>query len=178
MESKKSPYYTYHYNREERLSMPGARPPSVDKGKGVFKKNRALIIILIDILIIVIVFLLYQFFFNSPDNIAYMSGYSVVLRQSPLDDRIIFSIIIKREKENAYFGVANIRVALGENEIYLTRQLPSFGEEFIEITDTFYYDNQEEELAPGKEEQESGTGQPEKLIAEIEIDNEVRILKP
>ena len=69
----------YHYSRQDRLSMTTA-PRFRERGGGIFRRNRTLLIILLDLVIILILGVFLVRFLYTQVNRANLEGYSVVLR--------------------------------------------------------------------------------------------------
>jgi hypothetical protein len=69
----------YHYSRKQRLSLSTA-PRERDRGGGIFRKNRILLIILLDLVIILVLGLFLMRYLNAQVHRADLEGYSVVLR--------------------------------------------------------------------------------------------------
>jgi hypothetical protein len=84
----------FHYNREQRLSIPGAPPPPL--AKGFMRRNRHLIIILIDIIVLLAAgFFLSRFWFNVPHQ-ARIDGFTVTLRGLPYQETVFATLTVKR----------------------------------------------------------------------------------
>jgi hypothetical protein len=84
----------FHYDREQRLSMPGAPPPPLPKG--FMRRNRHLIIILIDIIVLLAVgYFLSRFWFNAPHQ-ARIDGFTVTLRGLPYQETVFATLTVKR----------------------------------------------------------------------------------
>ena len=85
---------TYHYKREERLSLPGAPHPSAQGG--FFRRNRALTIIMLDVVLLLIIGLGVRLFLSRSSNRARIDGYSVVLRGFPYEDVVFATLTVKK----------------------------------------------------------------------------------
>ena len=84
----------FHYDREDRLSMPGA--PQKAESSGFFRKYRILVIILLDIIILGILAVIFTRFLPGATYESSLSGYSVVLRGLPYEDAVFATIVVKR----------------------------------------------------------------------------------
>ncbi|NOY10094.1 MAG: hypothetical protein GXP33_14775 [Spirochaetes bacterium] len=93
----------FHYNRDERLSMPTA-PAEGKRSRGIFKGNKTLIILFINVIVIFLVLFLFFRFINKPSYKNVKAGYRLELDAFPYADAILVSLYIKRVKENKTNG--------------------------------------------------------------------------
>lgn len=128
----------YHYDREDRLSRPGA--PRRDPKLGFFRRNRSLTIVLLDLFILLLIGLGIYFFLSGRSYQGNLGGYSLVLRGFPYKDIVFATLTVKRTAppENSYTsGILSERIfvyftlsgkgnkpAEGEGGYYLSAQLP------------------------------------------------------
>jgi len=83
----------YHYSRQDRLSMTTA-PHIRDRGGGIFRRNRTLLIILVDLVIVVILGVFLVRFLYARVNRAELEGYSVVLRGVRTEEVVLATLTI------------------------------------------------------------------------------------
>ncbi len=87
----------FHYNREERLNMPGAPPPKTRLS--FFRRNRALVIIFIDIIVLVILGMIFSSFnFGTPESLN-LGDYRLVLRAMQYED-VVFATLTVRNRSD------------------------------------------------------------------------------
>ncbi len=101
----------YHYNRDERLSMPTA-PVKGNRSRGIFKGNKTLIILFINVIVIFLVLFLFIHFLNKPSYIKVKAGYRLELEAFPYAGEILVSLYIKKVKENKTNGKYRISALL------------------------------------------------------------------
>jgi hypothetical protein len=70
----------FHSSREERLALLGAPRGERDRRRGIFRRNRTLLIVLVDILLFLFLAVFLVRFLYSQTSQARLEGYSVVLR--------------------------------------------------------------------------------------------------
>jgi hypothetical protein len=123
--------HDYHYNREERLAMPGAAKRSA-KSKGIFRltKNRGTMILLVDIIVIVIVAIIYRQFIYEPPYRGELEEYGLLLRGFVLDDRVMVDLQIEHTRDvGAQEGERVFALfTAGSREIRLSAPLPGDGQ--------------------------------------------------
>jgi hypothetical protein len=83
----------YHYSREDRLSMATA-PHFRQRGGGIFRRNRTLLIILVDLVIVMILGVFLVRFLYARVNRADLEGYSVVLRGVRREEVVLATLTI------------------------------------------------------------------------------------
>ena len=84
----------FHYKREERLSMPSA--PKLNYGrKGIFKNNRALLILFLDLIIILILIFVFFRFFYQPGDVAAIGEYHFSLKGFIYEDKVYVALYIR-----------------------------------------------------------------------------------
>ncbi len=172
----------FHYSREERLSQPGAPRFRVPRKGGLFRRNRSLLIVLIDVLLISVVFFLYRQFFASPTYESEIAGYKLLLRVFPVKDKVIVNLRVtgSRAASDGEEGDAQapdrvfVRFLLGEDELRLSERLPNrvsvadasadSDGEYVELAGSF--------MIIG----EQGRRPAERLVAEVQIGEEQRVL--
>lgn len=105
----------YHYNRQERLSMPTA-PRHPERRGGIFRRNRTLLIILVDLVIVLILGLFLMRFLYAQVSRADLEGYSVVLRGAYSQDVVIATLTVKNNhSESRREQRVNVRFSLVRN---------------------------------------------------------------
>jgi hypothetical protein len=87
----------HHYSREERLSRASAPRPRDAGGRGLFRRNRTLLIILLDLLIISILGIFLVRFLYSQAARTEVAGYSFVLRGFRSGEVVVAALSIKPE---------------------------------------------------------------------------------
>jgi hypothetical protein len=83
----------YHYSRQDRLSMATA-PRFRERGGGIFRRNRTLLIILLDLVIVLILGVFLVRFLYAQVNRANLEGYSVVLRGARSEGVVVATLSI------------------------------------------------------------------------------------
>jgi len=83
----------YHYSRQDRLSMATA-PRFRERGGGIFRRNRTLLIILLDLVIVIILGVFLVRFLYARVNRADLEGYSVVLRGARTEETVLATLTI------------------------------------------------------------------------------------
>jgi hypothetical protein len=86
-----------HYSREERLSLASAPRRRDAGGRGLFRRNRTLLIILLDLIIISILGIFLVRFLYSQASRAEIAGYSFVMRGFRSGDVVVAVLSIKPE---------------------------------------------------------------------------------
>jgi hypothetical protein len=152
----------YHYSRGERLSRPGA-PQFRQRGGGIFRRNRTLLIILLDLVIVMILGLFLVRFLYARVNRAELEGYGAMLRGVLMEEVVLATVAItNKEAVSGARPEVFVRFSLvrnpGEGEaIFVSGQAPPErgGERILRATVPI----------PG------GEPPPEVLYAEIRIDD-------
>jgi hypothetical protein len=93
----------YHYSRKQRLSLPTA-PRDQDRGGGIFRKNRTLLIILLDLVIILVLGLFLMRYLYAQVHRADLEGYSVVLRGFYSGEVVFATLTITNKGGNSITG--------------------------------------------------------------------------
>jgi hypothetical protein len=105
----------YHYSRRERLSMATA-PRFRERGGGIFRRNRTLLIILLDLIIVMILGVFLVRFLYARVNRADLEGYSVVLRGVRTEDVVLATLTItNRDAVSAEGQSVFVRFSLERN---------------------------------------------------------------
>jgi hypothetical protein len=119
----------YHYNRQDRLSLStAARFP--DRGRGIFHKNRTLLIILLDLIIVLIIGVFLMRFLYAQVNRADLEGYSIVLRGTGSDDVVIAMLLItnrgadRKSERRVYARFSLVRNPDEEESTYVSGLAP------------------------------------------------------
>jgi hypothetical protein len=159
----------FRYSREERLSLPGAPRRSDGGGRGLFRRNRTLLIILLDLIIILVLGLFLVRFLYSQTYKADIEGYLVQLSGFRYDEVVFATLKVK----NTGRGEANRSVTDGR--IYARFSL----ERSLREADSTFASSALPE--PAQEETVlraaiSVEGEPEVLYAEVRIGETVRRL--
>ena len=85
---------TFHYSREERLSMPGA--PKLDYvKKGILRNNRALLILFLDLVIILILIYVFFRFFYETSYTASVGNYQLSLKGFLYEGKAYAALYVK-----------------------------------------------------------------------------------
>ncbi len=97
--------YTYHYNREERLSRnPRVKAAFYDSDSNChtlpcfFKRNRGLMFLLIDVIVLLLLFWGYTLFFRTARNTVEKDGLTFTLYAYPSPNGIFVSLIARADK--------------------------------------------------------------------------------
>ncbi len=93
----------YHYSRKQRLSLLTALPVQ-DRGGGIFRRNRTLLIILLDLVIILVLGLFLMRFLYAQVHRADLEGYSVVLRGFYFREVVFAAITITNKGGDSVTG--------------------------------------------------------------------------
>lgn len=127
----------FHYNREDRLK--SVRPEITSRlegckpKKGLFRKNRTLMIILLDVLVIILLYFILMPFLNKRAQTAELAGYEMKLRAFLYEDTTFVSLGITHTgaEGNADGELAHVRFYLeeGENGVEVIDILPEGLEE-------------------------------------------------
>ncbi len=140
---------TFHYNREERLSMPGA--PKLDYGsKGILKNNRSLLILFLDLVIILILIYVFFRFFYETSYTASIGNYQLSLKGFLYEGKAYAALYVRmgKGKADGREGEGNIEVKFylkgreGEGNI-VSGQLPVTRDDEIIIRRSFPYTGRE-----------------------------------
>lgn len=123
----------YHYSRKQRLSLPTA-PRDQDRGGGIFRKNKTLLIILLDLVIILVLGLFLMRYLYAQVHRADLEGYSVVLRGFYSGEVVFATLTITNKGGNSITGARIFaRFSLDrdfneEDTTYSSAMLPDDGE--------------------------------------------------
>jgi hypothetical protein len=128
--------YNFHYNRDERLSMPNAPKLNYGPKQSIFKRNKSLAIILIDIAIILVVFSFFKIFLELPPHVDENNGYLLSLSGFSTNEEVIVRIKIEKKDRDAATGIANITFTTGNSTLKISCDLPQGLGTVLEITDT------------------------------------------
>jgi len=128
--------YTYHYNKEERLSLSDTLSKTPKRG-GIFRGNRGLIILLIDVAIIALVaVIMLQIFPKDNQNTIKIGGYQFETKVLVSEDGILYihtNISAQNAEKAASYAdeIVKIQYSLGENSAStrITDILPAKNEE-------------------------------------------------
>jgi hypothetical protein len=93
----------YHYSREQRLNLPTA-PRVQDRGGGIFRQNRTLLIILLDLVIILVLGLFLMRYLYAQVHRADLEGYSVVLRGFSSGEVVFATLTITNKRGGSETG--------------------------------------------------------------------------
>ncbi len=119
----------YHYSRRDRLSMATA-PRFREKGGGIFRRNRTLLIILLDLVIVTILGVFLVRFLYARVNRADLEGYSVVLRAVRSEEVVIATLTITNtaaaptRQQSVFFRLSLARNADEEELTYVSGLAP------------------------------------------------------
>ncbi|MBN2551400.1 MAG: hypothetical protein JXB06_01465 [Spirochaetales bacterium] len=118
----------YHYSRQDRLSLPTA-PRFPQKGGGIFRRNRTLLILLLDLVIVMILGVIVMRFFYAQVNRADLDGYSIVLRGVRSQEVVIATLTVANSSSQSQLGVL-VRFSLvrnpgEEDSTYLSGMAPA-----------------------------------------------------
>lgn len=135
---KKEP--EFHYSREERLSLLSA-PDLSSRGdkRGVFRRNRTLLIILLDICVVSLLVLIYSRFLYVPPYQGELAGVLLVLNAYETEEKCLGILTVKRVDEPEREGAVQMRVVFrraGE-QVQLTETLPPGLGDNVEIPVSF-----------------------------------------
>jgi hypothetical protein len=126
----------YHYSRKQRLSLPTA-PRVQDRGGGIFRKNRTLLIILLDLVIILVLGLFLMRYLYAQVHRADLEGYSVVLRGFYFGEVVFATMTITNKRggsvtgQRIYARLSLDRAFEEEDTTFSSAILPDEGEEQI-----------------------------------------------
>ncbi|RKX84161.1 MAG: hypothetical protein DRP57_06445 [Spirochaetes bacterium] len=95
VKKKREEKIIFHYDRNERLSMPAA-PRRDSMKRGIFKGNRSLLILLLDIIVILILMFIFFRFLNRPSYKKTEQGFQFELEAFPYADNILVSLYVKK----------------------------------------------------------------------------------
>lgn len=138
--------YNFHYDREERLTMPGASKKMYNSGKGFLKGNKSLKIIVLDLIIVVFILFIFNIFFRTVSGNIEVEGYVFIINAYPLKDKIIIRLRVRKSNENAYSGNVKIKFMLNDSELIINELLPDKINEEIDNEYPFYVKEHKDEL--------------------------------
>jgi hypothetical protein len=125
----------YHYSRKDRLSLPTA-PRFPERGGGIFRKNRTLLILLLDLVIVMILGVFLMRFLYAQVNRADLEGYSVVLRGLRSQEVVIATLTVSNRlsdsEQRIFVRFSLVRNPGEEDSTYVSGSAPGArGEERI-----------------------------------------------
>jgi hypothetical protein len=150
----------YHYSRRDRLSMATA-PRSREKGGGIFRRNRTLLIILLDLVVILILGVFLVRFLYARVNRADLEGYSVVLRGVRSEEVVLASLTITNKAA----------VSVGQQSVFLSLSLDRHAgeEELIYVSELAPPDRGGERILRATVPISDSRPSPDVLYAEVRI---------
>lgn len=118
----------YHYSRQDRLSLPTA-PRFPQKGGGIFRRNRTLLILLLDLVVVMVLGVFLVRVFYSQVNRADLEGYSVVLRGVRSQETVIATLTVanssSESQQRVFVRFSLVRKPGEEESTYVSGMAPA-----------------------------------------------------
>ena len=118
----------YHYSRQDRLSLPTA-PRFPQKGGGIFRRNRTLLILLLDLVVVMVLGVFLVRVFYAQVNRADLEGYSVVLRGVRSQETVIATLTVanssSESQQRVFVRFSLVRKPGEEESTYVSGMAPA-----------------------------------------------------
>lgn len=136
----------FYYSKKGRLSLPSA--PNVSKrGKwGFLKGNRTLIILFLDIAVICLLIFFYRFVLYTPSYNAELSGFWLELDSHAIGDGLVGILRVENRTADVPEGRIYARFYSGDQDLRLSKELPTEKKSSIELTARLYGTGSERQI--------------------------------
>ena len=104
----------FHYDREERMA---GLPSHVGRksGKGIFRRNRSLLITLIDVVFLVILVVVFSVVIRLRGDTSLVPGYTVTARAVAFEERVLVSVKVVARTDDANDERLRMQIAYKES---------------------------------------------------------------